>query len=126
MQCRCGAHFLNSDVEIGNESIRSGAQEPGRSVRLKSVQSGGYCKRERQDDYIGGQNAIDSGRSTGGSGHLELQTKQVLKNIETILASENAGFADLIKLNIHLLNGCDPQIGYKAFQESVGVLEKPL
>lgn len=75
--------------------------------------------------YIGGQNAIDSEGRLVGQGDLELQTKQVLKNIETILASENAGFADLIKLNIHLLNGCDPQIGYKAFQESVGVLEKP-
>lgn len=75
--------------------------------------------------YIGGQNAIDSEGQLVGQDDLELQTKQVLKNIGTILASENAGFSDLVKLNIYILNGCNPQVGLKAFQEVVGMLEKP-
>lgn len=59
------------------------------------------------------------------AGDLELQTKQALNNIATILASENASFANLFKLNIYLVSGSDPRIGYKAFQEVAGILENP-
>ncbi|WCN39260.1 RidA family protein [Aneurinibacillus uraniidurans] len=75
--------------------------------------------------YIGGQNATNAEGELVGQDDLELQTKQILKNIEIILASEQASFKDLIKLNIYLLNGCNPQIGLKAFQESIGVMENP-
>jgi enamine deaminase RidA (YjgF/YER057c/UK114 family) len=60
-----------------------------------------------------------------GQGDLESQTRQVLKNIDIILASENADFKNLIKLNIYLLSGCDPRIGLKAFQEYVGKMQNP-
>jgi enamine deaminase RidA (YjgF/YER057c/UK114 family) len=75
--------------------------------------------------YIGGQNAINSSGDLVGAGDLALQTKQALHNIATILASENASFADLVKLNIYLVSGSDPRIGYKAFQEVAGALENP-
>lgn len=75
--------------------------------------------------YIGGQNAINSKGELIGDGDLELQTKQALHNIKTILAAENASFADLVKLNIYLVNGSDPLIGYKAFQEMAGSLDNP-
>ncbi len=75
--------------------------------------------------YIGGQNATNSKGELIGAGDLELQTKQALSNISIILATENASFADLVKLNIYLLSGCDPRTGFKAFQEVVGLLEKP-
>jgi enamine deaminase RidA (YjgF/YER057c/UK114 family) len=74
--------------------------------------------------YIGGQNAINSKGELVGAGDLESQTKQALNNIATILASENADFSNMIKLNIYLQNGSDPGIGFKAFQEVVGPLEK--
>ncbi len=73
--------------------------------------------------YIGGQNAINANGELVGQDDLGLQTKQVLKNIGTILSSENASFTDLVKLNIYLLNGSSPQVGLKAFQEVVGMLE---
>ncbi|WP_454055550.1 RidA family protein [Clostridium sp. Marseille-Q7071] len=57
--------------------------------------------------YIGGQNATNSKGELIGVGDLELQTKQALNNIVTILASENASFANLVKLNIYLFSGCD-------------------
>lgn len=67
--------------------------------------------------YIGGQNAIDEqGRLVGGDS-LALQTKQVLKNILTILQSEGADFSNVVKLNIYLVNGADPREGFGAFQE---------
>jgi len=75
--------------------------------------------------YIGGQNAINSAGELVGDGDLELQTKQALNNIAIILASENARFADVVKLNIYLRNGCDAHVGYKAFQEIVGELDNP-
>ncbi|WP_339296743.1 RidA family protein [Paenibacillus sp. FSL W7-1279] len=75
--------------------------------------------------YIGGQNAINSKGELIGNDDLELQTKQALHNIKTILAAENASFADLVKLNIYLVNGSDPLIGYKALQEMAGSLDNP-
>ena len=75
--------------------------------------------------YIGGQNATNASGELVGIGDLEVQTKQVLHNIATILASENASFANLVKLNIYLVSGSDPRIGYKAFQEVAGSLENP-
>ena len=75
--------------------------------------------------YIGGQNAITSEGQLIGRDNLELQTKQVLKNIQTALAAEGATFNDVIKLNIYMVNGCDPAVGLKAFMETIGELEKP-
>lgn len=75
--------------------------------------------------YIGGQNAIDAEGQLIGRDNLELQTKQVLKNIQTALAAEGATFNDVIKLNIYMVNGCDPAVGLKAFMETIGQMEKP-
>ncbi|WP_306490275.1 RidA family protein [Acetivibrio thermocellus] len=75
--------------------------------------------------YIGGQNAINSEGQLVGGDNFELQTKQALENIKIALASENATFNDVIKLNIYMVDGCDPAIGFKAFMETVGKLEKP-
>jgi len=75
--------------------------------------------------YIGGQNAINAEGQLVGKDDLELQTKQVLENIKIALASENATFNDVIKLNIYLVDGCDPAVGFKAFRKSVGDLENP-
>lgn len=58
-----------------------------------------------------------------GGDNFELQTKQALENIKIALASENATFHDVIKLNIYMVDGCDPAVGLKAFKETVGELE---
>lgn len=75
--------------------------------------------------YIGGQNAINSKGELVGRDDFELQTKQALLNIKTALASQNATFDDVIKLNIYMAQGCDPAIGFKAFGEIVGKINKP-
>jgi enamine deaminase RidA (YjgF/YER057c/UK114 family) len=75
--------------------------------------------------YIGGQNAINSKGELIGRDNFELQTKQALQNIKIALDSENATFDDVIKLNIYMVDGYDPAIGFKAFQETVGNMEKP-
>ncbi len=75
--------------------------------------------------YIGGQNAINSEGELIGGNDLGLQTKQVLKNIEIALAAEEATFNDVIKLNIYLVDGYDPAVGLRAFQETIGAMDKP-
>ena len=75
--------------------------------------------------YIGGQNAANEKGELVGQDDLEPQTRQALKNIQIILASEHASFKNLVKLNIYLLNGCDPRIGLKAFQDYVGDMQNP-
>jgi len=75
--------------------------------------------------YIGGQNAINSEGRLVGKDNFELQTKQALENIKIALASENATFNDVVKLNIYMVEGCDPAVGLKAFMETIGEMEKP-
>jgi len=75
--------------------------------------------------YIGGQNAINADGQLIGHNDLALQTKQALENIKIALASEGATFHDVIKLNVYIVDGCDPLAGFKAFQETVGQLQKP-
>jgi len=75
--------------------------------------------------YIGGQNAVNARGEIVGEGDLTRQVGQIVENIRTILASENAAFDDVIKLNIYLAQGCDPRAGLAAFQEAVGELKNP-
>jgi len=75
--------------------------------------------------YIGGQNAINADSQLVGHNVLALQTKQVLENIKIALASEDATFDDVIKLNIYMVDGYDPIIGFNAFRETVGVMKRP-
>jgi enamine deaminase RidA (YjgF/YER057c/UK114 family) len=75
--------------------------------------------------FIGGQNAVNPEGRVVGQGNFELQVKQSPENIRIALASENAAFSDVIKLNIYMVDGCDPAVGFKAFMETVGALEKP-
>ncbi|NSL52804.1 RidA family protein, partial [Calidifontibacillus erzurumensis] len=60
--------------------------------------------------YIGGQNAINAEGQLIGKDDLELQTKQVLKNIGTALASENATFNFFRQKSPNLKEcaGCSP------------------
>lgn len=67
--------------------------------------------------YIGGQNAIAENGSLVGKGNLGEQTEQVLANIEKILESVGAKLENIVKFNIHILQGQNPQEGFMAFQK---------
>jgi enamine deaminase RidA (YjgF/YER057c/UK114 family) len=67
--------------------------------------------------YIGGQNAIDGHGNLVGKNSLKEQTRQVLDNIETILASVEGNLSNIVKLDINLLMGQNPQEGFAAFQQ---------
>jgi enamine deaminase RidA (YjgF/YER057c/UK114 family) len=65
--------------------------------------------------YIGGQNAVNENHEIIGKGDIVLQTEQVMKNLEIALKSCNANFENLVKLNIHIVQG---QNAFGAFQVS--------
>ena len=67
--------------------------------------------------YIGGQNAIDKNGILIGKNNLKQQTEQVLINIDKILNVAGANFKNIIKFNIHLLQGQNAQEGFQVFQE---------
>jgi enamine deaminase RidA (YjgF/YER057c/UK114 family) len=67
--------------------------------------------------YIGGQNAIDGQGNLVGKNSLKEQTGQVLDNIETILASVGGNLSSIVKLDINLLVGQNPQEGFAAFKQ---------
>jgi enamine deaminase RidA (YjgF/YER057c/UK114 family) len=70
--------------------------------------------------YIGGQDAIDGQGNLVGKNSLKEQTVQVLDNIETILVSVGGNFSNIVKLDINLLVGQNPQEGFAAFQQKWG------
>ena len=50
--------------------------------------------------FIAGQVALDGQGNVVGEGDMLAQVRQVYENLKTILASQGADFADIVKLNI--------------------------
>jgi len=67
--------------------------------------------------YIGGQNAIDENGKLVGKKNLRRQTEQILTNIDKIMRSVGGNLENVVKFNIHLLQGQNPLEGFQAFQE---------
>jgi enamine deaminase RidA (YjgF/YER057c/UK114 family) len=70
--------------------------------------------------YIGGQNAIDEKGILIGKGSLKKQTEQVLINIQKILEKSDAKLENVVKFNIYLVEGQNPQDGFEVFQKMWG------
>jgi enamine deaminase RidA (YjgF/YER057c/UK114 family) len=75
---------------------------------------------DRKTIYIGGQNALDADGNVVGKGNLKEQTAQVLENIGKILNKAGAKLENVVKFNIHILQGQNPQEGFGVFQEKWG------
>lgn len=74
-----------------------------------------------QTIYIGGQNAIDEKGNMIGKDSLKKQTEQVLTNIQKILEKSDAKLGNVVKFNIYLVQGQNPQDGFEVFQKMWGV-----
>ncbi|MHB0913344.1 MAG: RidA family protein [Armatimonadota bacterium] len=70
--------------------------------------------------YIGGQDAVDENGNTVGKGDLRLQAEQVLANIEKALAAAGATLENVVKWNVYLVQGQNPQAGFEVFQKKWG------
>ena len=55
------------------------------------------------------KSALDEQGQVVGKGNIEIQTDQVMKNIQKILSVENATFADIVKIKVNLVNLEDRQ-----------------
>jgi enamine deaminase RidA (YjgF/YER057c/UK114 family) len=53
--------------------------------------------------WLAGQVPVDLEGNTVGGGDIEAQTRQVLRNIEAILAGAGASFADVVRYTIYLV-----------------------
>src|SRR5262245_48295840 len=57
--------------------------------------------------YVGGQNAVDASGAIVGKGDITAQTAQILHNLRTALAAAGAELKDVIKFNVHIVQGQD-------------------
>lgn len=51
--------------------------------------------------YIAGQTSVDRTGNVVGKGNIEVQTRQVFKNLQKCLEAAGAGFDRVVKLNIY-------------------------
>lgn len=70
--------------------------------------------------YVGGQNAVDKNGTVVGKGDLKAQAEQALSNVEKVLAAAGATLRNVVKFNIFLVQGQNPQEGFLVFQEKWG------
>jgi enamine deaminase RidA (YjgF/YER057c/UK114 family) len=75
--------------------------------------------------YVGGQDAVDASGTIIGKGDLKAQTEQVLKNVQTALASGGAQLEHIIKWNLYVVQGQPLRAGFEAFQQVWGNRPNP-
>jgi enamine deaminase RidA (YjgF/YER057c/UK114 family) len=74
-----------------------GLVRPGAYTPVVTVQGGRTL-------YISGQVPQDAGGNVVGKGDLLAQTEQVYRNLQSALAGAGAGFGDVVKLNVYVVN----------------------
>lgn len=99
---------------------------PENLVKPKGYSHAISVSGNHQTIYIGGQNAIDEKGQIVGKGNLKDQTEQVLANIDKILSPVGSRLGDIVKLNIYLVQGQNPQDGFAAFQRRWDGLSPPI
>lgn len=70
--------------------------------------------------YVGGQNAVDKNGLVLGKGDLKSQVEQALSNVETVLGAAGATLWNVVKFNIYLVQGQNPQEGFMVFAKKWG------
>ena len=75
--------------------------------------------------YVGGQNAVDREGAIVGKDDFAVQCKQALSNLKTVLESADCSIGSVVKWTIFMVQGNDPRLGFKAFQEVFGAPEIP-
>jgi reactive intermediate/imine deaminase len=60
--------------------------------------------------YVSGQVAVDRAGAVVGKGDLRAQTQQVFENLKACLEAAGATFADVVKLNIYVLDASQVQV----------------
>ncbi|WP_336517772.1 RidA family protein [Pollutibacter soli] len=75
--------------------------------------------------YIGGQNGVDIKGEIVDKNDLVKQTGQAMKNFQLALEASLAGWENVIKMNIYIVQGGDLASAYKAAQPFMTGIKKP-
>ena len=75
--------------------------------------------------YVGGQNAVDQQARLVGPDDLAAQTRQALLNVQTALQAAGAGWNEVVRLGIYVVQGQDVRVGFEAAREVMGTDAKP-
>jgi enamine deaminase RidA (YjgF/YER057c/UK114 family) len=75
--------------------------------------------------YIGGQNAVNEAGEVVGKGDMKAQATQILKNLKYALQAADAGFGNIIKWNIYILQGQNIQPAFEVFQKEIKTMSHP-
>lgn len=75
--------------------------------------------------YVGGQDSVNQKGEIVGKGNLKQQTEQILNNIEKALDAAGAKLENIIKWNVYLVKGQNPQEGFEVFQKKWGNMPNP-
>jgi enamine deaminase RidA (YjgF/YER057c/UK114 family) len=75
--------------------------------------------------YIGGQDSVNAQGEIIGKDNIKKQSEQVLNNLKIALESAGAKFENLIKLNIYIVHGNDPQPAFETSQKMMGKIRNP-
>ena len=77
-----------------------------------------------QTIYIGGQNAVNKNAEIVGKNDVGSQTEQALKNLEIALKACGAGYDNLVKLNIYIVQGQDLRRSFEASRKLLANVAK--
>ena len=93
---------VTAAVSLLTLSVAGSAQEIQRINPQGMTQPTSYSHVVRVDNqlFIAGQVAVDGGGNLVGQGDMTSQVRQVLENLESVLASQGADFSNIVKINI--------------------------
>lgn len=88
---------------LGMAGLASSTQQPIQRINPSGMtQPTAYHHLVRSGNllFIAGQVALDGSGNVVGQGDMPAQVQQVLENLQKVLASQNADFGNLVKINI--------------------------
>lgn len=70
--------------------------------------------------YVGGQNAVDVAGKVVGKGDLKAQTAKAIENVEIALHGAGAKLENVVRWNVHMVQGQPLKDGAETFQKAWG------
>lgn len=75
--------------------------------------------------YIGGQDAVNAQGEVIGKNDLGKQAIQILANLKSALGAAGASLNDLVKWNVYVLAGQNPEPAFRVFQQAMEDMTDP-
>ena len=75
--------------------------------------------------YVGGQDAVDAQGQVVGKGDIGAQAERIFENLAIALAAGGAKLEHVIRWNVYVVQGQNPQPAFAAFQRGWGNRPNP-